>query len=128
MTTSEARQFLEYAATIYPSARMPDAQMEHAAKIWANEFDAVSLKRIGEAFKIAQIESPKWMPSVPEMHAALNTLDSMAKPRTPEDEFRDAHGGKSRAEWEAYNEWASSQSGKAKIEQYKQRLKQLVGV
>lgn len=128
MTAIEAKRLLEYAVSLYPSAKMTDAQFNKAVTIWAAEFQSETCERVMDAFKLARYESPDWMPSVPKIQAALRTLETQARPKSEDEEFRDGHAGKSQSEWEAYNDWASSKSGKAKIEQYKKRLKQLTGV
>lgn len=128
MTDKESRQLLEYANSLYPSARMTEVQIEKTSRIWAAEFRTETLARVTEAFRVAQTESPDWMPSVPKVRAALESLDAIPKVRTKEDEFRDTHGGKSPSEWREYEFWASSREGMQKIQAFKKQLKDLIGL
>lgn len=125
MNSIETKQFLEYAMSIYPSARMSESLLDKTAKIWAAELSDEPLRRVIEAFKVARAESPDWMPTLPKIQAALDTLP---RKKTQDEEFRDSHCGKTRAEWEQYEEWANSDSGRHKIEQYKARLRNILGV
>lgn len=128
MTKAEAATLIRYMLTMYPTVRMTDVQIDAMAHNWSLELAGVPCKMAGEAFRVARSKSPAWMPTLPMIQAAICAIEARARPKTPEEEFRDAHCGKSQAEWAAYEQWASSEEGRAAITQYKARLKALVGV
>ena len=133
---------LKYATILYPSFRLTEEQMTKYAEIWAAEFRDDSCEIVSEAFRIARTKSPIWMPPVPSIQDAIKEIQSRKTPeeefleqhggRTPEQvadqEFREAHCGKSRSEWASYKSWESSRDGSEKIKAYKQRLAELVGI
>lgn len=127
MTIDESRRLCSYALLNYPGCNFSDQKFNDMVKLWAYEFKDVPFNRMIEVFKYARTESPNWIPSLPQLHQALSAIESQFKAKSPEQQFRDSHGGKSKEEWEAYELWAASDEGKQKIEVYKARLKALRG-
>lgn len=113
---------------IYPSFRLTDEQLIKYAEIWSAEFKDDSCELVSEGFRIARMESPAWMPSVPSIQAAIRSIISQAKPKSKDEEFKDAHCGKTQEEWVSLKSWEKSKDGAEKIKAYKQRLAELVGI
>lgn len=126
MTRDEARKFIEYANTIYPSARMTDEQIIKTSSMWFMEFQSVPLEKVSEAFHMAQIESPNWLPSIPMVNNQLMRISSSTRQKSDEQEFRDSHCGKSRQEWEAMTSWEQSEEGKRMIDSFRQKINALI--
>lgn len=131
MTQADSAAILRYANSIYPSARMTEAQIIQDSAIWANEFADNTREQVFEGFKVARLDSPDWMPSVTKIQAAIKrlALESEMKKRlkTQDDLFRESHCGKSPEEWKRMIEWESSPEGSQKVKLYKQRLLELIG-
>lgn len=131
MTQADSAAILRYANTIYPSARMTEAQINHDSIIWANEFSNNTREQVFEGFKMARIDSPDWMPSIPKIQAAIRRIEFEAEAKkrlkTPDEIFRESHCGKSTDEWKQLKDWELSPEGRRKIEHYKQRLLELLG-
>ena len=127
MSQDDSVMIIRYAMSIYPSMRWTDDQINQNAVVWSNEFSANTREQVIEAFKIARTESPDWLPSIPRIQSAIKFLESQLKQKSDEDEFRDAHCGKSEAEWKALTAWESSKEGASKLKEYKQRLLQIAG-
>lgn len=126
MTKEESETIIRYAMMIYPSLRLTEQQISNSASVWSCEFESETKDTVIQAFKLARSESPDWPPSIPRVQLALSTIKSVLKKKTSEQEFRDSHCGKSENEWRAYLDWQESDDGRSKIEQFKQRLRQIV--
>lgn len=131
MTQADSAAILRYANTIYPSARMTEAQILQDSIIWANEFANNTREQVFEGFKAARLESPDWMPSVPKIQAAIRQIELAAEMnkrlKTSDDLFRESHCGKSPEEWKRMCDWEASPEGAQKVKRYKQRLLELLG-
>lgn len=127
MTKDDASIVLRYALSNYPNAKMNDETFSQSVATWQREFNDKSKEIVIAGFKQARIESPDFLPSIPKIQAAIRMIEMRAKQKSPEDEFRDSHCGKSKEEWQQMKEWESSREGSEKIRQYKQRLFELIG-
>ena len=126
MNLSDATSLIRYAMMVYPSLRLTEQQIACTANVWCSEFADEPREIVQQAFKLARQESPDWLPSIPRVQLAVSTIKSVLKKKTSEQEFRDSHCGKSENEWRACLDWQESDDGRSKIEQFKQRLKQIV--
>lgn len=127
MNSEDALGLIKYAMMVYPSLRLTDNQIANAVNVWAAEFADESQETVRQAFKLARQESPDWMPSIPKIQAAIVTLKSVLRKKSKEQEFRDAHCGKSEDEWNECLNWEQSDDGKQKINAFKSQLKALAG-
>lgn len=130
MTQADSAAILRYANSIYPSARMTEAQIIQDSAIWANEFADNTREQVFEGFKVARLDSPDWMPSVTKIQAAIRQIELAAemkkRMKTQDDLFRESHCGKSPEEWKQMRDWESSPEGSQKVKQYKKRLRELL--
>lgn len=127
MTKQEAIKVIQFVNFLYPRQKFGDSQMEKTSVFLASQFPNDDVEDVIEAFRDASEYSPDWIPTIPRVQVSLRNIRA-ARPKTPEQSFRDSHAGKSREEWEAYERWAASESGKEKIAKYKARLKQILGI
>ena len=127
MTKDDASMVLRYALSNYPNARMDDEMFSQSVVIWQREFNDKSKEMVIAGFKQARIESPDFLPSIPKIQAAVRMIEMRARQKSPEDEFRDSHCGKTKEEWQQLENWESSIEGAEKILQYKRRLFELFG-
>lgn len=125
MTKNEAIMIINYALAIYPNVKMTEEQVNNNALIWESELHDKSCEIVSAAFKLARIESPTFMPTVPEIQQAIRYIEMKARFKSDEQEFMDSHCGKTREEWKQMKDWEASAEGKEKIESYKLKLKQL---
>ena len=124
MTRREAEEFLLYATQVYPSARFQD--IAYAAQVWSTELRDESREDVLAAFRIASTESQDWMPTAARIKAIARQNAEQTRRRTPDAEFRDAHGGRSREEWDALIAWEQSADGIAKLHAYRERLARIL--
>lgn len=127
MTKDDASMVLRYALSNYPNTKMNDETFSQSVVIWQREFCDKSKEMVIAGFKQARIESPDFLPSIPKIQSAIRMLEMRAKQKSPEDEFRDSHCGKSKEEWQQMKEWESSREGSEKILQYKRHLLDIFG-
>jgi hypothetical protein len=125
MTKDESVMLLHYALDNYPGVKMNDETFNQTVDTWQREFNDKTKEIVIYGFQQARIESPDFLPSIPKIQAAIRMIEMRAKQKSPEDEFRDSHCGKSKEEWQQMKEWESSREGAEKIRQYKQRLSKL---
>jgi hypothetical protein len=125
MTKDESVMLLHYALDNYPGVKMNDETFNQTVDTWQREFNDKTKEIVISGFQQARIESPDFLPSIPKIQAAIRMIEMRAKQKSPEDEFRDSHCGKSKEEWQQMKEWESSREGAEKIRQYKQRLSKL---
>lgn len=128
MTQNEIIELLQYANCVYPANRMTHEQITQIAFIWSQDLQKHSAKKVGEAFKYAMRSSPDKMPSLPKILNAIDEIDMIPKPKSPEQEFRDTHCGKDPEEWERDEAWRNSEEGKKKIAWYYEQFDKLFGV
>lgn len=128
MTQNEIIELLQYANSVYPATRMTHEQITQTAFIWGQDLQKHSAKKVGEAFKYATRSSPDKMPSLPRILNAIDEIDMIPKPKSPEQEFRDTHCGKDPEEWERDEAWRNSEEGKKKIAWYYEQFDKLFGV
>ncbi len=126
MNVKEAEALIKYAMVLYPSYKKTEQELSSTAMAWSIEFAGESKEIVAEAFKLARIESPKWMPSVPEIQSAIDTIKTALRVKSDEQEFKDSHCGKSQSEWDDYDRWEKSEQGKEKLNAFKTRLKAIV--
>lgn len=126
MKANEAEMLIRYAMMLYPSFKQTEQQISKTSIAWANEFCDEPKEVVAEAFRFARLDSPDWMPSVPQIQTAINTIKTALKVKSKEQEFKDSHCGKSQSEWEDYNNWKKSETGKEKLDMFKARLKAIV--
>lgn len=131
MTKDDSVMLIKYALSNYPATKMSEETILQTALIWHKEFIADSKEQVIEAFKLARIESPDFIPSVPKIQAAIRTLAAQTamnkRLKTSDDLFRESHCGKSPEEWKRMCDWESSPEGAQKVKHYKQRLLELLG-
>lgn len=127
MTKDESVTILRYALNNYPGVKMNDETFSQTAATWYREFNDKTKEIVIAGFQQARIESPDFLPSIPKIQAAIRMIEMRAKQKSPEDEFRDSHCGKSKEEWQQMKEWESSREGAEKIRQYKRRLLEIFG-
>ena len=127
MTKDESVMLLHYALDNYPGVKMNDETFNQTVDTWQREFNDKTKEIVIAGFKQARIESPDFLPSIPKIQAAIKMIEMRAKQKSPEDEFRDSHCGKSKEEWQQMKEWESSREGAEKILQYKRHLLDIFG-
>ena len=128
MTFEETEMLLRYLLQLYPNVKMTEQQIKSNVVVWAREFKNDSKEDVASAVKIARIESPDWMPSIPKLQHALRMNALTIKRKSKDQEFKDTHCGKSFTEWSELCGWEASTDGSIKLKSYKKRLQQLVGV
>lgn len=125
MNRKEAQALVTMGMAMYPATYAPPSQLEYMISIWADGLKDVPASDAIEAFRATAKCTPDRFPSLPKVQ---ETLDAMMRNRPdPEREFRDMHGGKSREEWERQAAWENSEEGKAKLAEYKRRLREIIG-
>lgn len=127
MTAEDTALLIRYMLTMYPNARMDAQKFKETVQNWTDEFRKDSKEAVGQAAREAMAMSPDWMPTVPQIKNALWDISSRIRTKTPEEEFRDAHGGKSKEEWEALEAWERSDEGITKLRMYKKKLQEIFG-
>ena len=125
MTKDESVMLLHYALDNYPGVKMSDETFSQTVDTWQREFNDKTKEIVIAGFQQARLGSPEHLPSIPKILAAIRMIEMRAKQKSPEDEFRDSHCGKSIEEWQQMKDWESSREGEEKIRQYKQRLSKL---
>jgi hypothetical protein len=123
----ESVMLLHYALDNYPGVKMNDETFFQTAETWQHEFNDKTKEMVIAGFQQARLGSPEYLPSIPKILAAIRMIEMRTKQKSPEDEFRDSHCGKSREEWQQMTEWESSREGSEKIRQYKRRLLEIFG-
>lgn len=123
MTRQDAKALLSYAMALYPGQWMTSQQADVFCGIWAAEFSDYDAEDVIKAFKTASRLSPDRFPSAPKVHEVLES-SQMSIPN-PEQDFRNAHGGKSKAEWDAAMRWQESPEGKQKMAEYRERMNRI---
>lgn len=127
MTKDDASMVLRYALSNYPNTKMNDEVFSQSVLIWQREFNDESKEMVIAGFKLARIESPDFLPSIPKIQAAVRMIEARIKQKDPEVEFRDSHCGKTKEEWQQLENWESSREGSEKILQYKKHLLDIFG-
>lgn len=125
MNSKEAETMIRYAMMLYPSLRLTDQQIAFTANAWSAEFEHETKEIVAEAFKLARVESPQWMPSVPQIQSAINTIKMALRTKSKEQEFRDSHCGKSQSEWADCDRWEKSEKGKETLNAFRTRLREI---
>lgn len=126
MNRNEAETLIRYAMVLYPSFRPSEQQMNSIIGAWTAEFLNEPKEIVAEAFKLARIESPSWMPSVPQIQSAITSIRMTLRVKSKEQEFKDSHCGKSQSEWAEYDKWEKSEQGKEKLNAFRAKLRELV--
>lgn len=125
MNRGETQALISMGMAMYPAMYATPAQIAGIIEVWMEAMKEVSASDARAAFTATSRCSPDRFPSLPKV---LETLDAMRRNRPdPEKEFRDTHGGKSREEWERLSAWENSEEGKAKLAEYKRRIREIFG-
>lgn len=125
MNRIEAEALIRYAGILYPSFKKTEQEIANIAAAWSAEFSNEPKEIVAEAFRLARIESPDWMPSVPQIQSSINNLKTALRMKSKDQEFKDSHCGKSQSEWADYDKWEKSEQGKEKINSFKTRLRSI---
>lgn len=123
MTIEETEAFLRWATSLYPNVKWTTEQFAFNVKSWHKEFEKQPKAIVWRAFGIAQEKNPDWMPTTPRIKKAIESITPRSK--TPEQEFKDSHCGKTREEWDKLCAWEKSKEGAQRIRSYKEQFNQL---
>jgi hypothetical protein len=126
MTAEETEKFLRYALSMYPNVKMTNQQFGTFVKIWTKEFKDNPRDVVAKAFRQAQSETPDWMPTIPKVKHTMQTIAAQVRTKSPEQEFRDSHCGKTPEEWEQMMSWKQSPEGAQKIQFYKAQFESIL--
>lgn len=126
MTIDDTSLLLKYLLSLYPNVRMDGQKFKDTLQVWANEFATDNKEAVGAAVREMTMLSPEWMPNPPQIKAQMREIASRMRVKTPEEDFMDSHGGKTKEEWDAMVAWERSPEGIVKLRAYKQRLRDFV--
>lgn len=126
MTIDDTSLLLKYLLSLYPNVRMDGQKFKDTLQVWANEFATDNKEAVGAAVREMTMLSPEWMPNPPQIKAQMREIASRMRVKTPEEDFMDSHGGKTKEEWDAMVAWERSPEGIMKLRAYKQRLFELL--
>lgn len=127
MTRQETESLLRYMMCMYPNVKMSEQQFNSLVTIWAAEFENDSCDSVGAGLRIARLESPKWMPNLPEIRNAMRSISARICQKSEEQEFKDSHCGRTKQEWESFEKWEQSEERNEKIDSYRNRLSKVFG-
>lgn len=127
MTIDDTSVLLKYLLSLYPNVRMDATKFSDTLRTWSREFADDNKEDVGAAVREMTILSPEWMPNVPQIKAQMRDIASRMRVKTPEEDFRDSHAGKSKEEWDAMVAWERSPEGIVKLRAYRQRLREILG-
>lgn len=123
MTRSETMALITLGLSMYPATYVTKELVANMVEVWNNELREVTASDATEAFRATARVTPNGFPSLPKV---METLASIrANRRDPEKEFRDAHGGKSREEWQAMLDAENSEEGKKKMAERRRQVEEL---
>lgn len=125
MTTEETVGLVRYLLCMYPNVKMDDKRFRDTVAIWSNEFANDSKDVVQKAVREATMQSPDWMPNLPQIKNLIREIACRIKVKTPEEEFKDTHGGKTKEQWDAMIAWENSQEGIVKLRSYKKQLQEI---
>lgn len=127
MTRQETESLIRYMMCMYPNVKMSEQQFNSLVTIWAAEFENDSCDSVGAGLRIARLESPKWMPNLPEIRNAMRSISARICRKSDDQEFKDSHCGRTRQEWESLEKWEQSEEHNEKIDSYRNRLSKVFG-
>lgn len=127
MTRQETESLLRYMLSMYPNTKISEQQFQNMVVIWTSEFKNETPKAVTDAFRAARVEYPDWMPTLPKIQHTLNAQAARVCAKSPEQEFKDSHCGKTQEEWKRMIDWEQSADGASKIKSYKEQFIKLIG-
>lgn len=130
MTKQETESLLRYMMCMYPNDKMcklSEQEFAERVQMWSVEFANDSCASVGAAFRLARLESPVWMPTLPEIKDAMRTISARIVRKSDEQEFKDSHCGKTPHEWESLVAWENSPEYETTILSLKDKLARIFG-
>lgn len=128
MDSKETKFFISWLLRFYPTTRLERMDNGDFAfqEQWALELEKYKPERVFSAAREAMMDTPSFFPPLPLIQKYLNEQSNRIHCRSPEQQYKDLHGGRTPEQEKKLQEWLSSPACKQAWDEARERAKKIL--